>query len=71
MNAAVCLQLSVALLTHVAAASPASLAKISASVLPRVIGLVLSPLLQGGVLTAIQHFLQALVLSKSTHLGYR
>lgn len=64
-------QVSVTLLTCVAAASPASLARISCSVLPRVIGLIQSPLLQGGVLATIQDFLQALVLSNSRDLGYR
>ncbi|XP_029683341.1 cullin-associated NEDD8-dissociated protein 1-like isoform X2 [Takifugu rubripes] len=63
-------QVSVALLTCVATASPASLARISGSVLPRVIGLIQSPLLQGGVLATIQDFLQVLVLSKSSNLGY-
>lgn len=64
-------QVSLTLLTCVATASPASLARISCSVLPRVIGLIQSPLLQGGVLATIQDFLQALVLSKSSNLGYR
>lgn len=71
LNAAVCLQMALALLTHVTTASPASLAKVSCSVLPRVLELVRSPLLQGGVLAAIQDFLQALLLSRCPHLDYR
>uniref|UniRef100_A0A3Q3XQ67 TATA-binding protein interacting (TIP20) domain-containing protein n=1 Tax=Mola mola TaxID=94237 RepID=A0A3Q3XQ67_MOLML len=47
-----------------------SLAKISSSALSGVFTLVQSPLLQGGVLAAIQDFLQALVLSKTANLGY-
>lgn len=64
-------QVSVSLLTCMAKACPSSLAKISSSVLPGVFSLVHSPLLQGGALTAILDFIQALVLSKSTNLGYR
>ncbi|XP_073324828.1 cullin-associated NEDD8-dissociated protein 2 [Pagrus major] len=63
-------QVSVTLLTCMAKACPSSLAKISSSVLPGVFRLVHSPLLQGGVLTAIVDFLQALVLSKTSNLGY-
>lgn len=54
-----------------AKACPSSLAKISSSVLPGVFRLVHSPLLQGGALAAILDFLQALVLSKTSNLGYR
>lgn len=63
-------QLSVTLLTCMAKACPSSLAKISSSVLPGVLQLVHSPLLQGGALAAILDFLQALVLSKASNLGY-
>uniref|UniRef100_A0A671U9V8 TATA-binding protein interacting (TIP20) domain-containing protein n=1 Tax=Sparus aurata TaxID=8175 RepID=A0A671U9V8_SPAAU len=63
-------QVSVTLMTCMAKACPSSLAKISSSVLPGVFRLVHSPLLQGGVLTAIVDFLQALVLSKTSNLGY-
>uniref|UniRef100_A0AAV2M8A6 TATA-binding protein interacting (TIP20) domain-containing protein n=1 Tax=Knipowitschia caucasica TaxID=637954 RepID=A0AAV2M8A6_KNICA len=63
-------QLSINLLTCVAKACPSSLAKISSSVLAGVFKLVHSPLLQGGALVAILDFLQALVLSKASHLGY-
>lgn len=62
-------QVSVALLTRVATASTSSLLKVSSSVLPRVIELVWSPLLQGAVLATIQDFLQALLLTSD--LGYR
>ncbi|XP_047440069.1 cullin-associated NEDD8-dissociated protein 2 [Mugil cephalus] len=63
-------QVSVALLTCMAKACPSSLAKISSSVLPGVFRLVHSPLLQGGVLAAIVDFLQALMMSKTSNLGY-
>lgn len=63
-------QVSITLLTCMAKASPSSLAKISSSVLPGVFRLVHSPLLQGGALVAILDFLQALVQSKTSNLGY-
>ncbi|XP_036955842.1 cullin-associated NEDD8-dissociated protein 2 isoform X1 [Acanthopagrus latus] len=63
-------QVSVTLMTCMAKACPSSLAKISSSVLPGVFRLVHSPLLQGSVLAAIVDFLQALVLSKTSNLGY-
>ncbi|TKS71422.1 Cullin-associated NEDD8-dissociated protein 1 [Collichthys lucidus] len=63
-------QVSITLLTCMAKAGPSSLAKISSSVLPGVFRLVHSPLLQGGALAAILDFLQALVLSKTSNLGY-
>ncbi|XP_076604142.1 cullin-associated NEDD8-dissociated protein 2 [Chaetodon auriga] len=63
-------QVSVTLLTCMAKACPSSLAKISSSVLPGVFRLVHSPLLQSAALAAILDFLQALVLSKTSNLGY-
>ncbi|KAM9859887.1 cullin-associated NEDD8-dissociated protein 2 [Aulostomus maculatus] len=63
-------QVSVALLTCVTQACPSALAKISSCVLQRVLRLVHSPLLQGGALAAILDFLQALVSSKTSNLGY-
>ncbi|XP_037535620.1 cullin-associated NEDD8-dissociated protein 2 [Nematolebias whitei] len=63
-------QVSITLLTVMAKAFSSSLAKISSSVLPGVFRLIHSPLLQGGALGAILDFLQALVLSKATNLGY-
>ncbi|MED6238937.1 Cullin-associated NEDD8-dissociated protein 1, partial [Ataeniobius toweri] len=63
-------QVSITLLTCMAKACPSSLAKISSSVLPGVFKLIHSPLLQGGALLAILDFLQALVTSKATNLGY-
>ncbi|XP_041807126.1 cullin-associated NEDD8-dissociated protein 2 isoform X1 [Chelmon rostratus] len=63
-------QVSVTLLTCMAKACPSSLAKISSSVLAGVFRLVHSPLLQSGALAAILDFLQALVLSKTSNLGY-
>uniref|UniRef100_A0A8D3CWN3 TATA-binding protein interacting (TIP20) domain-containing protein n=1 Tax=Scophthalmus maximus TaxID=52904 RepID=A0A8D3CWN3_SCOMX len=63
-------QVSVALLTVMAAVCPSSLAKISSSVLPGVFRLVHSPLLQGGALAAILDFIKALVGSKTSSMGY-
>ncbi|XP_047204610.1 cullin-associated NEDD8-dissociated protein 2 [Girardinichthys multiradiatus] len=63
-------QVSITLLTCMAKACPSSLAKITSSVLPGVFKLIHSPLLQGGALLAILDFLQALVTSKATNLGY-
>ncbi|KAA8593608.1 hypothetical protein FQN60_009724 [Etheostoma spectabile] len=63
-------QVSITLLTCMAKWCPSSLAKISSSVLPGVFRLVHSPLLQGAALAAILDFLQALVLSKTSNLGY-
>lgn len=63
-------QLSITLLTCMARVCPSSLAKISSSVLPGLFRLVHSPLLQGGALAAILDFLQAMVLSKASNLGY-
>ncbi|CAB1428190.1 unnamed protein product [Pleuronectes platessa] len=63
-------QVSVTLLTCMARACPSSLAKISSSVLPGVFRLVHSPLLQGGALAAVLDFIQALVLSKTSNMGY-
>ncbi|XP_015254133.1 PREDICTED: cullin-associated NEDD8-dissociated protein 1-like [Cyprinodon variegatus] len=63
-------QVSITLLTCMAKACPSSLAKISSSVLPGVFKLIHSPMLQGGALLAILDFLQALVSSKATNLGY-
>ncbi|CAN9512592.1 unnamed protein product [Ophioblennius macclurei] len=63
-------QVSITLLTCMSKACSSSLAKICSSVLPGVFRLVHSPLLQGGALVAILDFLQALVLSKTSNLGF-
>uniref|UniRef100_A0A8C7ZUP7 TATA-binding protein interacting (TIP20) domain-containing protein n=1 Tax=Oryzias sinensis TaxID=183150 RepID=A0A8C7ZUP7_9TELE len=63
-------QVSIALLTCMSKACPSSLAKISSLVLPGIFRLIHSPLLQGGALAAILDFLQSLVLSKASSLGY-
>ncbi|XP_029357989.1 cullin-associated NEDD8-dissociated protein 2 [Echeneis naucrates] len=63
-------QVSISLLTCMSRACPSSLAKISSSVLPGVFRLIHSPLLQSGALAAILDFIQALVQSKSSNLGY-
>ncbi|XP_046881587.1 cullin-associated NEDD8-dissociated protein 2 isoform X1 [Hypomesus transpacificus] len=58
------------LLSSLASSCPPALPLIAASVLPGVVRLVHSPLLQGGALAAIQDLLRALVLSKASGLGY-
>ncbi|XP_062419872.1 cullin-associated NEDD8-dissociated protein 1 [Pungitius pungitius] len=63
-------QVSIFLLTSMSRACSSSVAKICSSVLPGVFRLVHSPLLQGGALAAILDFLQALVQSKASNLGY-
>ncbi|XP_040059897.2 cullin-associated NEDD8-dissociated protein 2 [Gasterosteus aculeatus] len=63
-------QVSISLLTSMSRACSSSVAKICSSVLPDVFRLVHSPLLQGGALAAILDFLQALVQSKTSNLGY-
>ncbi|KAM8915567.1 cullin-associated NEDD8-dissociated protein 1-like isoform 1-T2 [Spinachia spinachia] len=63
-------QVSISLLTSMSRACSSSVAKICSSVLPGVFSLVHSPLLQGGALAAILDFLQALVQSKTSNLGY-
>ncbi|XP_076003367.1 cullin-associated NEDD8-dissociated protein 2 [Genypterus blacodes] len=63
-------QVSITLMTCMTQACPSSLTKISSSVLPGIFRLVHSPLLQGGALAAILEFLQALVLTKNSNLGY-
>uniref|UniRef100_A0A8C3G8B5 TATA-binding protein interacting (TIP20) domain-containing protein n=1 Tax=Cyclopterus lumpus TaxID=8103 RepID=A0A8C3G8B5_CYCLU len=63
-------QVSVSLLTSMSRACSSSLAQISSSVLPGVFRLVHSPLLQGGALASILDFLQALVVSNTSNLGY-
>ncbi|XP_041671134.1 cullin-associated NEDD8-dissociated protein 2 isoform X2 [Cheilinus undulatus] len=63
-------QVSISLLTCLAKACPSSLTKISSTVLSGVFRLVHSPLLQGGALAAILDFLQALVLSKTSNMGF-
>uniref|UniRef100_A0AAY4B150 TATA-binding protein interacting (TIP20) domain-containing protein n=1 Tax=Denticeps clupeoides TaxID=299321 RepID=A0AAY4B150_9TELE len=63
-------QVAITLLTCLAKACPSSLSKISDSVLPEILNLVHSPLLQGGALCSILNFFQAVVATKSTNLSF-
>ncbi|XP_036388110.1 cullin-associated NEDD8-dissociated protein 2 [Megalops cyprinoides] len=63
-------QMALTLLTCMAKVCPSSLSKIGASILPEVFTLIHSPLLQGGALGAILEFLQALVVTKASNMGF-
>lgn len=63
-------QMAISFLTTLAKVYPSSLSKISGSILNELIGLVRSPLLQGGALSAMLEFFQALVVTGTTTLGY-
>ncbi|KAJ8398852.1 hypothetical protein AAFF_G00417600 [Aldrovandia affinis] len=63
-------QTAVGFLTTLATAHPDSLAKIGGAILPELIALVRSPLLQGGALCAVLEFFQALVSAGTPGLGY-
>uniref|UniRef100_A0A8C4N8T2 Cullin-associated and neddylation-dissociated 1 n=1 Tax=Eptatretus burgeri TaxID=7764 RepID=A0A8C4N8T2_EPTBU len=63
-------QLAVGFLTTLARVYPSSLGKVSNAALAPVIALVRSPLLQGGALTAVLAFFQALVATHMPGLGY-
>ncbi|KAJ8260325.1 hypothetical protein GJAV_G00179670 [Gymnothorax javanicus] len=63
-------QVALGLLTCMAQVCPSSLSKVSGSILPEVFALVHSPLLQGGALSAILEFFQALVTNKASNMGY-
>ncbi|CAH2312122.1 cullin-associated NEDD8-dissociated 1-like isoform X1 [Pelobates cultripes] len=63
-------QVTVDFLTTLVTAYPASIFKLSSHILPQLFQLVHSPLLQGGALISIQSFLRALVLSRTSQLGY-
>uniref|UniRef100_A0AAR2KJF0 Cullin-associated and neddylation-dissociated 2 (putative) n=1 Tax=Pygocentrus nattereri TaxID=42514 RepID=A0AAR2KJF0_PYGNA len=63
-------QVAIMLLTCMAKVCPSSLAKIGGAILPEVLHLVHSPLLQGGALGSIVEFFQALVLTKASNTGY-
>ncbi|XP_005997881.1 cullin-associated NEDD8-dissociated protein 1 [Latimeria chalumnae] len=63
-------QLAIAFLTSLAKVYPSSLSKITGSVLTELFNLVHSPLLQGGALSAILDFFQALVMTKTITIGY-
>ncbi|XP_075014647.1 cullin-associated NEDD8-dissociated protein 1-like isoform X5 [Calonectris borealis] len=63
-------QVAIMFLTTLAKVYPSCISKISGSVLAEIFQLVHSPLLQGGALTAIIDFFQALVLTKMATMGY-
>ncbi|XP_030633653.1 cullin-associated NEDD8-dissociated protein 2 [Chanos chanos] len=63
-------QVAIMLLTCIAKVCPSSLSKIGGAVLPEVLNLVHSPLLQGGALGSILEFFQALVLTKANNMNY-
>uniref|UniRef100_A0A8B9JT49 Cullin-associated and neddylation-dissociated 2 (putative) n=1 Tax=Astyanax mexicanus TaxID=7994 RepID=A0A8B9JT49_ASTMX len=63
-------QMAIGLLTCMAKVCPSSLGKIGAAILPEVLHLVHSPLLQGGALSSIVEFFHALVLTKASNTGY-
>lgn len=63
-------QVAILLLTCMSKVCPNSLSKIGGTVLPEVLHLVHSPLLQGGALSSILEFLQAIVLTKTSNTGY-
>ncbi|KAI2665451.1 Cullin-associated NEDD8-dissociated protein 1 [Labeo rohita] len=63
-------QMAISFLTTLARVHPDSLSKISGSILAELIALVRSPLLQGGALSAMLEFFQALVATGTASLGY-
>lgn len=64
-------QLSLNLLTSIAKLLPNALVNISDHILPEILTLVKSPLLQGAALTSMLELFQALVLANLPGLGYR
>lgn len=64
-------QLTLTLLTTIAKVHPAGLTRISETILPEILVLVKSPLLQGAALNAMLEFFQALVQAGIPGLGYR
>jgi len=64
-------QLTLTLLTSVAQTLPAALDKIGSEILPEILVLVKSPLLQGAALASMLDFFQALVQAGLPGLGFR
>ncbi|XP_067009322.1 cullin-associated NEDD8-dissociated protein 1 [Anabrus simplex] len=64
-------QLTLTLLTSIAQLHPAALARVSDSILPEILILAKSPLLQGAALNSMLEFFQALVKAGLPGLGYR
>lgn len=63
-------QVAIMLITCMAKVCLSSLSKIGGTILPEVLNLVHSPLLQGGALSSILEFFQVLVATKSNNMGY-
>ncbi|KAJ9575390.1 hypothetical protein L9F63_025658, partial [Diploptera punctata] len=64
-------QLTLTLLTSIAQLHPAALSRVSDAILPEILVLVKSPLLQGAALNSMLEFFQALVKAGLPGLGYR
>nr|CAG4651567.1 EOG090X00HY [Triops cancriformis] len=64
-------QLTLSLLTSVAKLHPYTFPPLASAILPEVMALVRSPLLQGSALSSLLEFLQALVAAQLPGLGYR
>lgn len=64
-------QLSLNLLTSIAKLLPVALHNISESILPEILTLVKSPLLQGAALNSMLELFQALVVADLPNLGYQ
>ena len=62
--------MAISFLTTLARVHPSSLATVSTAILPELLLLVRSPLLQGGALAAMLLFFQALVSTGTAGLGY-
>ncbi|XP_051551016.1 cullin-associated NEDD8-dissociated protein 1-like [Myxocyprinus asiaticus] len=63
-------QVAITLITCMAKVCPSSLSKTWNTILPEVLNLVHSPLLQGGALNSILEFFQALVGTKASNMSY-
>lgn len=64
-------QLTMNLLTSLCAVSKSSMSNLHADVMPMILLLVQSPLLQGGALQALLEFVQAIVRLDLPKLGFR
>nr|XP_055072782.1 cullin-associated NEDD8-dissociated protein 2 [Misgurnus anguillicaudatus] len=63
-------QVAITLITCMAKVCPSSLSKIGGTILPEVLNLVHSPLLQGGALNSILEFFKVLVATKANNMSY-
>ncbi|XP_049773388.1 cullin-associated NEDD8-dissociated protein 1 [Schistocerca cancellata] len=64
-------QLTLTLLTSIAELHPAALTRVSDAILPEILTLVKSPLLQGAALNSMLEFFEALVKAELPGLGFR